>query len=300
MKTWKNMKDETLQLMFSYSNLGELDQSDVNRDYILAMPSAANYAMIELASIRPIVKIARISCYPTHNLISTLPGELIQGEGEMLFQASGPKSYSFEVQGEVTITLEKDGAPFIRLSNLEQRGFTQYHGLISEIGQVVMRFVGENSYAIRNVAMYAESFDSNDLIPSFDTKRTYDIRKLGERYMRIAPEQPVWYKGHDISPYVVRSHDTITINSDLEGEVQVYYHAYPIRITNETKDEMEMELDDEALELVPLYMASRLYMDDDSGVATLYYNMYDARKAELMASKEFFASEGFVSESGWV
>ena len=60
------------------------------------------------------------------------------------------------------------------------------------------------------------------------------------------------------------------------------------------------QLDDEALELVPLYMASRLYMDDDSGVSTLYYNMYDARKLELQAAQEFSASDGFISESGWV
>lgn len=93
MKTWKDLKDETLQLMFSYSNLGALDLSDVNKDYLLAMPAAANYAMIELASIRPITKVVRISQYPVNNLLGTEPGEMIHCEGDMEFTAQNPRSY---------------------------------------------------------------------------------------------------------------------------------------------------------------------------------------------------------------
>ncbi|QWT54894.1 hypothetical protein KP626_07250 [Christensenella sp. MSJ-20] len=300
MKTWKDLKDETLQLMFSYSNLGALDLSDVNKDYLLAMPAAANYAMIELASIRPITKVVRISQYPVNNLLGTEPGEMIHCEGDMEFTAQNPRSYYFEVQGDITFSLEKDGAQIARGSNTEQRGFTAYRGSIEEHGKITIRFHGENGYAIANIAMYEESFDSADLIPAFRTQQTYDIRALGEGYMRIAPEQPVWYKGRDISAYVIRNRDKVIVDGGMAGEIQVYYHAYPARITVNTPDETRMELDDEALELVPLYMASRLYMDDDSGVSTLYYNMYDARKLELQAAQEFSASDGFISESGWV
>ena len=55
----------------------------------------------------------------------------------------------------------------------------------------------------------------------------------------------------------------------------VYYLAYPAPITGDTLPDTLLPLHPEAAVLLPLYMASQLYKDDDAGLASLYRQEFE-------------------------
>ena len=84
------------------------------------------------------------------------------------------------------------------------------------------------------------------------------------------------------------------------GNFTIYYRAYPEEITTLTDDLYELPIDPEVYALLPLYMASQLYLDDDAGVATQYRNSFEVGFERLVNSANLSAFEQFTSESGWI
>jgi hypothetical protein len=80
----------------------------------------------------------------------------------------------------------------------------------------------------------------------------------------------------------------------------VYYKAYPDQITLDTPDDYELPLDPEVATLLPLYMASQLYKDDDNSIATVYRNEFEVAFERLQNGSNIPRKEEFVSNTGWV
>ena len=83
------------------------------------------------------------------------------------------------------------------------------------------------------------------------------------------------------------------------GNYVVYYKAYPTQITMATLDTYVFPLPNEVVVLLPLYMASQLYKEDDPSIATTLRNEFEVAFERL----ERYASYGkqeFTSESGWI
>ena len=87
--------------------------------------------------------------------------------------------------------------------------------------------------------------------------------------------------------------------ADFEGEFEFFYDAKPATLTLETPDTKEIDLPDDAVVLLPLYIASQLYKDEDLGLATLYRNEFELGLDRLTAPPPGVAGERFVSTSGW-
>ena len=83
------------------------------------------------------------------------------------------------------------------------------------------------------------------------------------------------------------------------GELTFYYNAWPPPITHTTAEDAELPLDPEVAVLLPLYMASQLYKDDDITLATIYRNEFEAAFALLQRQPVGEVSGEFTSATGW-
>ncbi len=83
------------------------------------------------------------------------------------------------------------------------------------------------------------------------------------------------------------------------GAFEIWYTAMPPRVTADTADDEPLPLDEDAATLVPLYMASELYKDDDSAMATMYRNEFEAARAELRVRAGGEERGVWQSVSGW-
>ena len=61
-------------------------------------------------------------------------------------------------------------------------------------------------------------------------------------------------------------------------------YANEDKITPITPDYYELELDDKGAELLPLYMASQLYKDEDVGLAAIYRNEFEIGREQYLRS----------------
>lgn len=85
------------------------------------------------------------------------------------------------------------------------------------------------------------------------------------------------------------------------GKWLIGYNAYPRTITYATPDSEEIDMSAEAASLLPLYIASQLYRDEDAQAAAMYRNEFEAgREALLMRDTPKSGEMHFVSLSKWI
>lgn len=85
------------------------------------------------------------------------------------------------------------------------------------------------------------------------------------------------------------------------GAFTVFYKAYPAEITADTADSYELALYPEVCSLLPWFMASQLYKDDDAALSAVYWNEFTALLEDMRGS--FFDSgntdDEFIDTKGW-
>ncbi|MEG0877243.1 MAG: hypothetical protein RSF00_01080 [Oscillospiraceae bacterium] len=84
----------------------------------------------------------------------------------------------------------------------------------------------------------------------------------------------------------------------VDGQYAVSYKAMPTRISKNTPPTAQIELSQAASVLLPLYIASQLYKDDDISLSNAYRNEFEAG-AEQLAYISTQEESCFTSTSGW-
>ena len=97
--------------------------------------------------------------------------------------------------------------------------------------------------------------------------------------------------------YQMLNNYELVLNGNKYGNYLLEYQNYPTKITNETLDTAEIELEKETAALIPLYIASQLYKDDDIAIATTYRNEFEAAVENTF---KIIDDLKFVSKTGWL
>lgn len=89
----------------------------------------------------------------------------------------------------------------------------------------------------------------------------------------------------------------VIFGTDIEDKLTIKYNAYPTKITSETSNDFELDVPEEVAILIPLYIASELYKDDDIQQAVLFRNQFEVALAELRQPNR---RKEFISTKGWL
>ena len=240
------------------------------------------------------------------NLVSSSVADSIhEFSDEYSYQADQGQSFYFEVSGNGTCEIYVDEVLFDTIT-IENKGYEAYKGLITNTDNKPVRFTFTTSYpmGLKNVAIYKESFaDAEEVVP-YTEKVKYDMTALAPDFYMIDP-QGIYYEGAyqkylQTSDFYQEGTKTLVLDRDMIGNFTIYYRAYPEQLTSLTDDDYELPIDPEVYSLLPLYMASQLYKDDDNGIATSYRNEFEVGFERLVNSANLSAYEEFTSESGWI
>jgi len=313
MGTWRDVKLKTLQKMFATNNGSTNIPTDNNtREYLSAMPGAANEALQMLATAgKFIIKSIDIAHIPVRNYVPQ--GEKIQTveSGEIYYEADKIHSVYYEVMGKGTLTIkigdEETEEEFDSTEN-GSHGFVPVKKLIENPDnlKVSLKFYSDYPLSLKNVAMYMANYASADDIQPFSQNIRYNLPDLAPDYYMVDLEHVIYEGDKDISRYKATSDffqegfKVLVLPRDIPGNYKVYYKAYPQEITLDTPDDEVLSLDPEVEALLPLYMASQLYKDDDAGISTVYRNEFEVAFERLKDSVSAPSSERFTSESGWI
>lgn len=305
MATWYDLKLATLQKMFAADDRIIADESTLG--YISAMPHCANEGLAMLATAgKFITKEVKISQMRIDNLLSENEANAIHEFSDTYsYQADEGQSYYFEVSGTGTCDIYVDGAIADSIT-IETQGYVPIKGLITNTLKKPVKFEFTTSYpmGLKNIAIYSQTFADDESVVPFRQKIKYDLKELAEDFYMIDP-QGIFYEGAyqkylQTSDFYQEGTHTLVLDRDMIGNFTVYYRAYPVTLTAETEDDYELPLDPEVYALLPLYMASMLYKDDDLGISTQYRNELEVGFDRLVNSANLSAYEKFTSASGWI
>lgn len=307
MMTWKDIKLAVLQKMFAAD--GTVIPSDEStKDYLAAMPYTANEGILMLSTAgKFLIKSKSISVNPVPNLLGRSVGERIHSKvsGETQFRGDNAKSYYFEVTGKCIcdILINNEVIDTIEIDSVNE--YVAYKGLIEneENKEVILSFYSEYPYTLKNIGLYEAKYDDAEQIPAFSEKIRYKITDLVDDFHSI---NSIYFEGSGEKRYiktdeVFQEGDKIlAFDSDVYGNYIVYYNALPKEITSETEDDYELPLDREVAVLLPLYMASQIYKDDDVSIATQYRNEFEVGFERLSIIQPSGKAEKLECESGWI
>lgn len=308
MVTWRDIKLIVLQKMFAAD--GSTIPTDTStRDYIAAMPGAANEGLQHLATAgKFIIKSIDIAHNPIKNIISNGKHIHSQEMGTMTFSGDGARSYSFSYFGLGSYRILVDGVE-VKNETLEtQRGYTEVKGFIDNPNKksVVLEIHSDYPIAVKDFALYSATFPTVEEIPTFAEKVRYDLREIAPDFYMLETDD-IYYEGDaDVSRYIRTSdyfqegNNVLVLDRDTPGNFKIYYKAYPQNIPQDITDDTELTIDNEVVPLLCLYMAAELYKDDDNGIATSYRNEFEVGFSRLKDSISTPSAERFTSESGWI
>lgn len=305
MSTWYDLKLATLQKLFAADDRVIKDES--TSGYLGAMPHVANEGLALLATAgKFITKSVKITQMDIENLLDcTVADRIHEFDDNYSYSVDNGKSYYFECSGEGTCLIYVDGT-LAETIYLDSKTYKTYKGLIYNPNKKAVEFRFTTSYpmAIKNVAIYKETFATADEVYPYTDKIKYDMKALAPDFYMIDP-QGIYYEGEyqtylQTSDFYQEGTKTLVLDRDMIGSFTVYYRAYPVEITSLTDDDYELPIDPEVYVLLPLYIASQLYKDDDMGIATAYRNEFEVGFERLVNSANINAYEEWTSESGWI
>lgn len=308
--TWGDIKLKTLQKLYATNNGStSIPTDNSTREYISAMPGAANEALQMLATAgKFIIKSIDIAHIPLKNVVSNSENIRSAESGTLEYQGDGARSLYFECKGYVTMTITIGSIDQTPVTIESPTGYTAYKYLIPNTANETVKvdFVSDYPLSVKNLAMYKANFPTAEEIPAYSEYIRYDLTELVDDYYMVDSSQVIYEGDANVSRYTATTDyfqegfKVMLIHRDKPGNYKVYYKAYPPQITLDTPDDAVLPLDPEVAALLPLYMASQLYKDDDVGIATIYRNEFEVAFERLTKAVSAPSSEHFTSVSGWI
>lgn len=303
-------KTKALMIMDEYSTNGLLTPTAENVDFTVRMNQSADMAQKEIATVKKINAVYTITRNAIANQI--LNGfDMLQHLDTDLSDdsATGSKSYYFEVDGQCTVTIEEEIATVwtvletITVPNTVL-SFTDYRGLItasSVDNDIRIKFSGSYTYNIRNRALYAYTFPTDDDVPEYkpfvkypmpanflELKKviletdTYQINERSSFGTDIARFRMIGItqRYQQMKDYRWEGKKTFVIRYDYTGSIDIEYYKNPATIPAapiddaDSYDSTEFEVDAETQEWIPYYMAAEAYLKEDAQASVMIMNKY--------------------------
>ena len=312
MVTWKDIKYATLQKMFSITgSQTEIPSDSATMEYVNAMPQACNEALELLATAgKFIIKEYMYFNYPFDNLLkdAAFKTETIVNDTKT-YESIGAQSYYFKIQGTPKSCKLFIGGEEVTDFEVDNVNFVVYKGNVPYTGEeedTTVRLIieADSPVFVSNVCFYGCKFASDDVVPQYENFIRLELSKILPDFYQLAPAElySLGYTGNDYivaDKYFQEADKTLVIPREKQGIYIIHYRAYPQFITLDTPDEEEMALDPEVAAIIPLYMASQLYKDDDLSTSTVYRNEWEVAFEKLSQGALVPKKEKFIPSSGW-
>lgn len=268
-----------------------------------------NLSIQEINRLRPRTERLVIAHEPV-KAIATYPDTTLIKQEEPVTHTVKARSVSFEVSGTgaVEVTAEKkvedkyvpvdawlDGD-----TNKTRDNWTQLNGwrritvTAAEDAYISLKLTTNDTSTvgyIRSLAFYDVAVISH--LPS-DKTVTYDLALMQERFARVV--LPIMKDGVELSSSAYSLYgNRLSIPVDATGTYEVTCEVFPARVS-EADDHTTIPLDADLAELLPLLVASQVWIDDEPEKALLYEKRYQRAAAMIRPTERV---THFTDRRGW-
>ena len=275
---------------------------------------AANRALLQVNYLRPAISSYVINHKPMKNLIdgSFTP---VERSEDLIYEATDAKAYYFQADGIGKVVIEKynSAGTWSRIGEVDlnvTKRFNEYYGFIRDgkqfvSGPVRLRFTGDYLYSVKCVAMYQHVYsdDAAD-IPAYEAYTRYDMTSLVDDFLTLSIPpitEDEEYKRLS-GDYDVEGGRVILLPYSVTGCFKVLYNRRPKELINNGSaqdDDSVLDLDEELCSLIPVLIASYIWLEDEPDRAQYYYSQYQARAGEILARERNLSPVQIKSCNGW-
>lgn len=311
--TWGEIQIETCKKMFlnntniDTSQLKTLKEDNKYKVYFNGMAQAANEGIAELVKRgKPYIKTFTFTKQTKDNLLGNMLKTITHYDEDLVFETEEGQAYYFEVDNgaSIDIYVGEDLVESIETPANEIGTFEVYKDFLYNEDKKPIKIVfgGKNPYNIRNICIYKQNYnygesDNVDFIPNYSVNHVFNLKEIIPDFYKI---YKFYYEGHELiqnTDYKFSDHYTLILDDMEDGQYQIKYQCYPEKITEKTPKEYVLPLEFEVAAILPLYMASELYKDDDISLSTIYRNEFETAIENLYPKDSDLK---FVSKSGWL
>lgn len=282
--TYNDIKLATLQKMFHDTTSTE--PTMITKPYIDKMAYVLNCAIQRITASgfgeRKYVEI--ISAVPKNLLGDSASFYKVKRvSGSESFKAPKGKSWFFEVCGKGTIKIFVGDELIRTIENTNGNIFAKYKGILlnDENRPVTLQFDGDATFLHKNIAVYNDVFGSEDDVYEISEMKFFDMPEVSSDFYKFDSENSVICDGEN-KAYGFMGEKTFLVNGLISGVWKVPYIAYPQIITKDTSDEEKINLPENLCGIIPYYMASELYLEDDSGLCVGWRNKFETELREFV------------------
>jgi len=279
------VKNRILKVMNEYSVAGEvISSTDENAlDYLLRMNSLIDMEQRKIATTsRKISKCLRFTQYPLTNYVNTTGITRYTGTALYFGGSTSIKSYSLQVDGSCTVDVEEsvDGITYTTLDTtaVTITTFGQFDTVRGNITPTTDYYVrlkvsGTYDFNIGTVALYSATFPLDSDVPLYDD---YIAKTLPADFYNI--DYILTGDNNDYRPlidFVVEGRTILMIPFNTNGEVRVFYWAYPTAISDTTLDTITLDIEDDAIDALVYGVALELVDETSSELYQRIKSKYD-------------------------
>lgn len=250
---------------------------------------ALSRALYTIYHDRPRLKTVRLGIRSIYG--SLVAQHICHIGGERISYKLEGVAYSFRVSGRGRYIITYG-------SGSEEHDFDcemgEVRGILSSAATIT--FLGEYSFDIYSLAVFLSVDGPNTAsIPIYGEERCYDLRVLYPDI--LTPHSlPRTKDGVTISGSLIRD-GVMYIPWGFSGEAQLTYRRAPYVATGDDMDEA-IDISREVEELLPLLVASYLWLDDDSDKAQYYMSLYRSGMATVQATGATELGRAYTT-NGW-
>lgn len=316
MFTWGEIQLETCKKMFLNSDVittDDLDNLRLNNNYktyFNGMAQAANEGIAEILKRgKPMIHYLNFVTKTTDNLLGDQLKTYEHTKDDIVFDAEKGLAYSFLINGYGTAKIYVNDVLVKTIDNQAIDGYYTYKGYLTNTNndKVKIVFTGTHLFKIKNICIYEYDYDYEGdqnvtYIPEYTNEDVLQLDVLTQEHANenVYKIFKIYYNGRELinnTDYKVIDYHIIRFNHRNDGDYVILYQPYPEKISDETEDSYELPLEYETAVLLPLYMASQLYKDDDISLSTIYRNEFEAAVDDTYP---LMSDLVFIDKSGWL
>ena len=277
---------------------------------------AANRALLQVSALRPAVSAYVINHKPMVNLVKPDTFSPIERYDDLSFEATDAKAFYFEADGNGILLVEmydSESGSWVTIGSLEfssARRFIPYKGFIKKDGVfakglVRLRFIGEYLYSVKNVALYRHIYSaSEEDIPAYEPYTRYDISALVPDFLSLNSPPISEDENYERlnQNYDVEGGKVILLPYSSEGCFKVLYRRKPAEIEyigSASEDETVIDLDEELCSLLPILIASYIWVEDEPAMAEYYLTLYRERAMDIERRTKDATPVTIRNTNGW-
>lgn len=262
--------------------LPETKNADYRDKFNYFLDSAQKY----IAGIIKIPAVTQITQNPIPNQLGFMSGfelrQYLPGT-PIVLTGKGTKSYYFEIDNIGTVTIAVNGATVDTIENTDKRKFTAHKGNITatDADTITITFSGNYPYNIRNTALFAYNFATDDDVPTYTRYVEYD---MPDDFMSfdtvILRSDPAIYDIYKAMRW--ENNKKVIFEYYKSGSFDIHYYKYPADILPSAADTTELEIEEKAVDLVVLDAGVRATAADNPSLSSWLRSLYIERVQNIV------------------